>query len=133
MSQENVEAFKRAVEALNRRDIEAVLEEVDPEVQAHNAGEMSLGAGATRGHEGLRETFRTWSEAFAEFHYAFPEISDLGDRVIAIGQLRARGRESGAELESPIAYVAEFKDGKAIRIWSYLDPKEALQAAGLSE
>ena len=36
-------------------------------------------------------------EAFAESHMEFPEIRDLGDRIVAIGRLRARGRESGAE------------------------------------
>jgi hypothetical protein len=33
MSQENVEAFKWAIEAYNRRDIDAFLEEIDPEVE----------------------------------------------------------------------------------------------------
>jgi hypothetical protein len=32
MSQSNVEAFKRTIEAANRQDVEALLEEVDPEV-----------------------------------------------------------------------------------------------------
>ena len=50
-----------------------------------------------------------------------------------IGRLRARGKESGAEVESPVAYVAEFKNAKAVRVTEYLDPKEALDAAGLRE
>ena len=29
--------------------------------------------------------------------------------------------------------VTDMKNGKAIRIWTYLDPQEALEAAGLSE
>jgi ketosteroid isomerase-like protein len=29
--------------------------------------------------------------------------------------------------------VTDFKDGKAIRVRTYLDPNEALEAAGLSE
>jgi hypothetical protein len=33
MSKENVEALKRAVEAATRRDVEALLEELDPEVE----------------------------------------------------------------------------------------------------
>jgi hypothetical protein len=32
MSEENVEAYKRGVDAFNRRDVEAMLEELDPEV-----------------------------------------------------------------------------------------------------
>ena len=29
--------------------------------------------------------------------------------------------------------VTDMKNGKAIRIWTYLDPQEALEAAGLRE
>ena len=61
------------------------------------------------------------------------EIRDLGERIVAIGELRGRGKESGAEVESPIGYVAEFKNGKVIRLDDYFDPEEALEAAGLSK
>ena len=46
MSQENVEAVKRAREAANRGDIEALLEELDPEVEWHPA---MAGAGLALG------------------------------------------------------------------------------------
>jgi hypothetical protein len=32
-----------------------------------------------------------------------------------------------------VGYVAELKSGKPIRIRTYLDPREALEAAGLRE
>ncbi len=135
MSQENVEAFKRTVEAGNRRDIDAVVEELDPEVEWHPALLASLEGGATvyRGREGVREWFRDVYEDLGEIHQEYEEIRDLGGRVIAIGHIRTRGKASGAETESPIAYVVEYKNGKATRIQSYLDPQEALEAAGLSE
>ena len=95
-----------------------------------------LGGGATvfRGHEGVREYLRDLDEAFAEFQIAeISEIRDLGERVLAVGQLRGRGRDSGAEVESPVAYVVEFKNGRIIRMDDFFDPKEALEAAGLRE
>jgi ketosteroid isomerase-like protein len=135
MSQENVDAFKRVIEALNRRDIEALLEWYDPDVEARYALESLLWGEAVvhRGHEGVREAFQAYSATFASFHYEFSEFRDLGDRVVAIGRFRTRGRKSGAEAESPIAYVVDFRDGKVIRSLSYLDPAQALQAAGLRE
>ena len=63
----------------------------------------------------------------------YSEIRDLGERIVAIGQLYGRGRESGAEVESPIGYLVELKNGKATRIHDFFDPEEALEAAGLSE
>jgi ketosteroid isomerase-like protein len=135
MSPENVDAFNRAIEANNRRDVEAMLEELEPEVEWHPGLPALLGGEATvyRGHEGAREMFRDVYGAFAEIHFEFPEIRDLGDRVVALGRMRARGKESGAETESRWAYVVEFKNGKALVIPTYLEPKEALEAAGLSE
>ena len=135
MSEENVEAFKRVVAAWNRGDIDAGLEMLDPAVEVHAVAPAALGGESTvyRGHEGVRELFRDVHEAFVEHRIEISEIRDLGERVLAVGQLRMRGTGSGAEVESPIAYVYEFKNGKATRIDDFLNPEEALEAAGLSE
>jgi len=135
MSQENVEAFKRGIEAYNRRDVEALQEESDPEVEWHSALAVLLGGEATvyRGHEGIREFFRETEEAFAEINLEFREIRDLGDRLVAFGRFRARGKASGAETQSPIGLVVDFKNGKATRLRGFLDANEALKAAGLQE
>jgi ketosteroid isomerase-like protein len=133
MSEENVEAFKRALDAANRQDIEAALEEIDPEVEWHAAIQTLGEAGVYRGHEALRELNRSFSGAFAEVEYEFPEIRDLGDRVLAVGRMRARGLESGVATESPWAFLVRFKNGKVIWVRAFLDPREALEAAGLQE
>jgi ketosteroid isomerase-like protein len=135
MSQENVEAFKRFADANNRRDVEALLEELDPDVEWHSAVLRSLRGEATvhRGHDGVREMLRDLYEAFSEFQVEFSEIRDLGDRVVAVGRWITRGEESGVETTPPLAAVVDFKNGKAIRVRSHLDPKEALESAGLRE
>jgi ketosteroid isomerase-like protein len=135
MSQENVEAFKRVIAAWNRGDIDAGLEMLDPAVEVHAVAPAALGGESTiyRGHEGARGLFRDVQEAFPQLQIEISEIRDLGERIVAIGHLHGRGKESGAEVESPIAYVYEFKNGKATRINDFLNPKEALEAAGLRE
>ena len=135
MSQENVEIFKRAIDAYNRRDVEALLETLDPEVEWHSALMIPLGGKAAvyRGHEGIRKLFRDLDEVLDEWQAEFPQIRDLGDWVVAIGCVRTRGRGSGAETESPLASVSAIKNGKAVEVRTYLDPQEALKAAGLRE
>ena len=54
MSQENVEAYMRAVEAFNRPDIEALLEELDREVEWYSAL-SGMGSEVYRGVEGVHE------------------------------------------------------------------------------
>jgi ketosteroid isomerase-like protein len=135
MSQENVEAFKRGLEAGNRGDVETLLEQLDPEVEWHSALHALLGGEQTvfRGHDGVREMLRDLNEAFGEIQIEISEIRDLGDGLIAIGRTRTRGKASGAETETPLALVTEVKNGRTISIRAYLDPKKALEAADLSE
>jgi ketosteroid isomerase-like protein len=135
MSQENIEAFKRAVEANNRGDYEALLAEIDAAVEWHAVFQVMFGGQATicRGHSGVREYLQDLDEGFAVRHVEISEYRDLGKSIVAIGNVRGRGRVSGAELDSPISFVAEFRDGKVFRMSDYLDSKEALKAAGLAE
>jgi ketosteroid isomerase-like protein len=135
MSRENVEVFKRAFGAINRRDAEALVSELDPEVEWHGAILMAMGGQRIvyRGHTGVREWLRDLYETLSEFRAEYPDIRDLGDRTVGIGHVYGRGKASGVEIESPHATVVEFRSGKGIRIRTYLDPREALETAGLSE
>ena len=132
MSQENVEVYERAVDATDRRDLDALLDEFDPDVEWHSAL-VGMGTQVYRGKEGVREVFRDLDENFTGMVVEFLEVRDLGDRVQALGRLRARGHESGVQAEGSFNQVVDFKNGKVIRLRSFLDRQEALEAAGLSE
>ena len=135
MSEENIESFKRGTEAYNRRDVDGLLKTLDPEVEWYSALLIPFGGAATvsRGHDGVREMLVEVDEALAEIHLDYSEIQDLGDRVVGIGRIRTRGKQSGAVTEMAFGTVTDMKNGRAIRIRTYLDPQEALEAAGLSE
>ena len=136
MSQENVDAFTRAIDAINRSDVDAVVQELHPSIEWNMAIQVLVGGDAAvyHGHEGVREYFRDMDEAFAEVELVFTEVRDLGDRVLATGSFSTRGRQSGALLKSPVATLIEVNDDhKATRVLTYFDPVEALEAAGLSE
>ena len=134
MSQENVESFERGTEAYNRRDVDGLLETLDPEVEWHSALLIPFGGAATvsRGHDGVRQVLAEVYEALADIHLDYSEIRDLGDRIVGIGHIRTRGKQSGAVTEMAFGTVTDMKNGKGIRIWTYLDPEEALEAAGVS-
>ncbi len=73
MSEENVAALRPGAEAFNRRDIEAMLNEVDDEVEWHAVLPMMLGGEATvsRGHDGVREMFRDQFDVLDEIHVEY--------------------------------------------------------------
>ena len=77
---------------------------------------------------------RDLDEAFAEFQIVGSRRSATsGSELSQCGQLHGRGMESGAEVDSPIGYVVEFKNGRIIRVDDFFDPKEAFEAVGFSE
>ncbi len=135
MSQENVEVFKRGAEAYNRRDIDALLKTLDPDVEWHSALLIPFGGEATvsRGHDGVRQVLGELYEALAEIHLEYSEVRDLGERIVGLGSIRTKGKQSRVVTEMAFGTVTDMRNGKGIRIWTYLDPQEALEAAGLSE
>lgn len=134
MSEENVEVCRRAFDAFGaRRAVEAELPYLDPEIELRSAIVGGAEGNTYRGHEGVRKWMAESDAAWAELRLEAEEFRDLGDDVLIIGRLRAKGRESGAEVESPIAWLFTVRRGRIVHSTGYLDPREALRAAGLSE
>lgn len=135
MSQENVEALQRGFEAVRRLDGEAMLDVMDPEIEFRPRFQLMLGGKEMvfRGHDGFREAFRDLYGALEWIRPEVDEIRDLGERIVALGSLSVRGKTSGAEAESPAGWIAEIRNGKAIRFTEYLDREKALAAAGLRD
>jgi hypothetical protein len=52
-------------------------------------------------------------------------------RVLVLGQLRVRGKDSGALADTPFGAVAELDDEVVARWWIWTDPTKAREAVGL--
>ena len=133
MSEENVEVVRRSVDAVNRRDVEEVLSLTDPDGELQSAIIGGAEGRAYRGHEGFRKWLADTTQSFEELHTELTEYRDAGDRVVAFGRIRARGRESGVELDSETGWVFTIRRGKVVRAEGFLSRAQALEAAGLSE
>jgi ketosteroid isomerase-like protein len=135
VSQENVKAFKRGLDAGNRGDVDGLLAELHPDIEWHSALHALMGGQQTvfRGHDGVRRMIGDLYETFAEVHIEMSEFRDLGDGLVAIGRTRTRGKASRVETKTPLAFVTAIREGKTISIRAYLDRDQALEAAGLSE
>jgi ketosteroid isomerase-like protein len=135
MSQENVEAFKRAITANNSNDYDALLEEIDPAVEWRGVMGVMFGGEATvfKGHAGVLQYIRDLEEGFTVRDIQWSEFRDLGERVVVLGHVRGRGRESEIELDSQYGAVAEFRKGKIVGYRDYFGHRQALEAAGLRE
>ena len=133
MSQENVDVVRRSLEAYADGDLEEMLEFVDPDGELHSAIIGGAEGKVYRGHEGFRRWFAESREIFEELKIELTEYRDLGDRVVAFGQIHARGRESGLELDTATGWVFTVRRGKVVRAEGFLSRADALAAAGLRQ
>jgi ketosteroid isomerase-like protein len=131
MSQENVDAFRRGTDAISRGDLVDIPDTVHPEAVFEPL--RSGTEGPFVGHDGMRRFIADTEEMFEVFRISYTDVRDLGDRVLAIGSIRMRGRESGVETDVPTAAVAEYRDGLLWRFKDYGDARSALEAAGLRD
>jgi ketosteroid isomerase-like protein len=56
------------------------------------------------------------------------EVIEEGDRILVAARVRARGRESGVELDQTSFHVWTIAGDRAVRFEVYLDRPEALSA-----
>jgi ketosteroid isomerase-like protein len=131
MSHENVEIPRRLIDAYNRQDIPVFIELLDPHVEWIPIM-AALEGRVYRGHDGVRRWLDDLVQDWEYFEAYVEEFHDLGDRVLIFGRWRARGRASGVVLENqPATWIYEVKDGKVVRMRTFTDRGEALEAAGL--
>lgn len=131
MSKQDVETVKVLMDAVNRRDIDALAGVTTSDFEWFPVFAARVEGDAYRGRQGIEAFLGEVDETWQEFRPVPEEYRDLGDRVLALGRLRTRGRASGAPSDSPWGGVYDFRDGKVSRIRTYLDRDEALRAAGL--
>ena len=131
MSQENVDNFLEAAEALNRGDMERVLKGYDEDVVIEPR--VSELEGAFVGPEGVKEFMTGLADPWEVFRTHFSDVRDLGNRVLAIGTQTTVARGSGIEQETPLAIVATYRNGLITHFKDYGEKELALEAVGLSE
>ena len=137
MSQENVAAVRRFIEALPRAqasdDWQPVFAEVDPDVEIDDL-DISLDSERYRGHDGVRKWIGVWMESWESWTLEDVQVRSVGeDRAIGLFLVRAKGKGSGIELSRRDALVCTLRAGKIEKGTYYNDQRQALQAVGLEE
>ena len=137
MSEENVVMVQEWVAAINGGEIDQLVELADPTVEYTPYLGSLLGAEAYRGHDGLGQYVIDLAEAWEWYHVEIEELRDLGNDVFMVGRLQAKGRSSGLQVEERLAWIHSFREGtgrgRYVRLRFFATPREALEAAGLSE
>ena len=129
-SQQDLETVRRAYDAFNRRDLDALLDAFHPDAEWHPLL-AELGGGTYRGHDGVRTIIEEVDDSWDDFRTEAERVVDAGDHIFVFAHTSARGKVSGIEADLDVVTVVEMRDGRALRVWSYGTLEEALAAAGL--
>jgi len=133
MSQENVDLYYRAADALNRRDLDAYLAMMADDVEAVPRSGAMEGESSYRGHDGIRRWWNNQLDVFPDFSMEVVEVRDLGDLMFATFHAHGHGAGSAAPTDQTSWNAVRFRRGKCIW-WGTFDTRaEALEAVGLSE
>ena len=132
MSQENIELTEQLIHAFNRRDLAAMTERFDPEIEWTPGGPAAVERAVYRGRDEVSDGFAATWETWELFQLEQHEIRDLGDATLWIGRAQLRGGASHVELDQEFAVHLLIDDGKIARIQGFPSWREALEA-GLSE
>jgi len=117
----------RQLEAVNRRDLDALMSMYAPDVVYDTS---QHGLGVYEGTEALRVLIKDYWDAFEELTFELEELLDLGGGVTfhVVGQ-HARPVGSPQYVENHEAHVSEWVDGKIVRVAVYLDVDEGRSMA----
>ena len=141
MSQENVDAIRRYIDATNdfmhgEISSETYAESFDPLIEVAWPGERTYPDVPQHMHGGqtvvaFAEQYRErWAELTAE-----PvEVIEIGeDRIVALVRQSGRGRQSGIPIEIHFFAIYTLRDGKLRKVEYFRHREEALEAARLRE
>jgi ketosteroid isomerase-like protein len=126
MSQENLEAVRRAYDALARGDLAGggalFAEDVVFEP-------MSDGRQAYVGREAVAQQMREFLSQWDDFRIEALAFRVVGDSVVVTERQRGKGRASGAEIESTFYAVWVLNRGAVVRVrWETVE-ENALEVA----
>jgi ketosteroid isomerase-like protein len=145
MSQENVEIIRRIYAALDLSQpgsasrasvpMEPFGELIDPEIEWLGPREFPDLAEPHYGHEGVTRYIAKVAEVLDDYRMVPERFIDAGDeRVLVFSREGGRGKGSGAEVQTHLtAHLWTLDEGKAVRMQSYWERTDALEAVGLSE
>jgi ketosteroid isomerase-like protein len=126
----NFEVVERMFAAFAERDLDTLVEMMDPEVEfLPVTANLTTGGVPYRGHDGIARYFDDVARVWPELRL-FPEEIRDGARVgvvVVLGRVLARG--GGMILDRPTGWVFQMRDGRIARLRVYGSHEEAIEAA----
>ena len=142
MSARDLDALRTLYEAFNRRDLEAMLEHLHPDIEASSQDDLEYAAlmlrllgprsvvllGTYRGRNEVRRLFEAMWAISEQFTVEAEDFVELEEGVVVPVRARATSLDSGIEGEVGNAHAWTFSDAKAISLRVFADRERAIAA-----
>jgi len=132
VSQENVEVVRRAHQALNGGDMDALVVLCDVEFRL-DMSDRIFNPAIYEGHDGIRRFYSEVRDVWAKYVWEPEQLMEAGDNVVALLRSGGTGRGSGVEVERRTAMVWTLREGRATALRFFRDRNKALKAVGLEK
>ena len=131
MAPDILEIAHQVIDAVEHRDLDALIRLTDPDVEWRSAFVVGGTGGLYRGHAAMREYVRDMNDAWEVVRLDVEHEIAVGSVVLLIGRIHYRGQESGAEGETESGYMLKFRGGRVVRFRPFREPEKALETVGL--
>jgi ketosteroid isomerase-like protein len=125
---ELTDRLRTAYDGFGRRDIQAVLSVMDPDIE-WDATDALAHTGLYQGHEGVTEYIQSLTGVWEEFTLNPEQFTESGDgaHVMVLGNVTGRLAATGQDVEARFAHVLQLDDGQVTRLKVCLDRDAALR------
>jgi ketosteroid isomerase-like protein len=147
MPEQNLAVLTRLYDAFNRRDMPAMLECFDPEIEVSAPEGLEYAAvmmrllgprgvvllDKYRGHDEVRRLYEALWTISARFTVDPVDFVEHGEAVVVPARLSAVTADAGTEGEVQVAHLWTLAGGKVTSLRIYVDADRAMAAIGIGE
>src|SRR5215208_8349144 len=116
MSQENVEVIRAGYAAWAKRDLNAWLETLHPEVEFQTSGLFPDLAPIYRGHRGMRSFWESMLAPWESFRLDVERIVEDDECAAVAIRFRAQGRGSGVHTDLRQGHALRFEVARIVKV-----------------
>ncbi|MGH2992964.1 MAG: nuclear transport factor 2 family protein [Solirubrobacterales bacterium] len=131
MTSERIRIVSEGYEGWNRRDFDAMVSLLAPDVEWRTAGVFPGLKPVYHGHDGVGRFWQSMQEAWEIIEINPHRFVEHDDKVLAEFHFHAKGRGSGAEVKMEWIHVFTFGDDLVVVVAGYRTIEEALAAEGI--
>ena len=126
MPSKNAEVVRRAHQALNSGDMDALVALCEKEFRL-DMSDRVFNPAVYEGHDGIRQFYAEVRDVWEIYVWVPEQLIEAGADVVALLRSTGRGRESGVEVERETAIVWSVLDRRLTGLRFYRNRDEAMR------